>query len=112
MATLLLEIGCEELPAAACREAAAQLPELAKRELGAAPDRELATGGIAHVLLDRPDQFVGVEFSQRNTGRDDHQKQQSAETRKHSPENTHAPIVARLRPLEASPPPDNESEAC
>jgi len=37
--TLLLEIGCEELPAGACREAAAQLPVLAERELGAAPDR-------------------------------------------------------------------------
>ena len=39
MPTLLLEIGCEELPAGACREAAAQLPVLAERELGAAPDR-------------------------------------------------------------------------
>ena len=34
MPTLLLEIGCEELPARACREAEAQLPELAERELG------------------------------------------------------------------------------
>jgi glycyl-tRNA synthetase beta chain len=39
MASLLLEIGCEELPAGACREAEAQLPVLAERELGAAPDR-------------------------------------------------------------------------
>jgi glycyl-tRNA synthetase beta chain len=38
MPSLLLEIGCEELPAAACREAEAQLPPLAERELGAAPD--------------------------------------------------------------------------
>jgi glycyl-tRNA synthetase beta chain len=37
MASLLLEIGCEELPAAACREATAQLPVLAERELGLAP---------------------------------------------------------------------------
>jgi glycyl-tRNA synthetase beta chain len=37
MASLLLEIGCEELPATACREAAAQLPVLAARELGLAP---------------------------------------------------------------------------
>ncbi|HET7758836.1 MAG TPA: glycine--tRNA ligase subunit beta [Gaiellaceae bacterium] len=37
MASLLLEIGCEELPAAACREAGAQLPVLAERELGLAP---------------------------------------------------------------------------
>jgi glycyl-tRNA synthetase beta chain len=39
MPSLLLEIGCEELPAGACREAEAQLPALAKRELGAPPDR-------------------------------------------------------------------------
>jgi glycyl-tRNA synthetase beta chain len=41
MPSLLLEIGCEELPASACREAAAQLPALADRELGLAPDRLL-----------------------------------------------------------------------
>jgi glycyl-tRNA synthetase beta chain len=34
---LLFEIGCEELPASACREAEAQLPELTRRELGAEP---------------------------------------------------------------------------
>jgi glycyl-tRNA synthetase beta chain len=34
---LLLEIGCEELPASACREAEAQLPELCRRELGKEP---------------------------------------------------------------------------
>jgi glycyl-tRNA synthetase beta chain len=39
MPTLLLEIGCEELPASACREAEAQLPELAERYLGKRPDR-------------------------------------------------------------------------
>ena len=39
MATLLLEIGCEELPAGACREAEQQLPELVERELGTRPDR-------------------------------------------------------------------------
>ena len=39
MATLLLEIGCEELPAGACREAAKQLPLLVERELGARPDQ-------------------------------------------------------------------------
>src|SRR5436190_17253441 len=37
MPSLLLEIGCEELPAAACREAEAQLPDLARVHLGAAP---------------------------------------------------------------------------
>ena len=41
MPTLLLEIGCEELPAWACREAEAQLPELCLRHLGRAPARVL-----------------------------------------------------------------------
>ena len=41
MATLLLEIGCEELPAGACREAGEQLPVVAERELGARPDQVL-----------------------------------------------------------------------
>ena len=39
MPTLLLEIGCEELPASACREADAQLPELCRRHLGVEPTR-------------------------------------------------------------------------
>jgi glycyl-tRNA synthetase beta chain len=43
MPSLLLEIGCEELPAAACREAEAQLPELARVHVGAAPS-ELFVG--------------------------------------------------------------------
>jgi glycyl-tRNA synthetase beta chain len=38
MPTLLLEIGCEELPAGACREAGEQLPVVADRELGLRPD--------------------------------------------------------------------------
>jgi glycyl-tRNA synthetase beta chain len=37
MPALLLEIGCEELPASACRAAEAQLPELCRRQLGAEP---------------------------------------------------------------------------
>ena len=37
MPSLLLELGCEELPASACREAGAQLPMLAERELGTPP---------------------------------------------------------------------------
>jgi glycyl-tRNA synthetase beta chain len=43
MATLLIEIGCEELPASACREARAQLPEVARRALGAEPAQVLVT---------------------------------------------------------------------
>jgi glycyl-tRNA synthetase beta chain len=38
MASLLLEIGCEELPANACYEAEQQLPVLAEREFAAAPN--------------------------------------------------------------------------
>jgi glycyl-tRNA synthetase beta chain len=39
MPSLLLEIGAEELPAAACREAEAQLPDLARAHIGAAPSQ-------------------------------------------------------------------------
>jgi glycyl-tRNA synthetase beta chain len=39
MPKLLLEIGCEELPAGACREAEEQLPALAERHFAASPDR-------------------------------------------------------------------------
>jgi glycyl-tRNA synthetase beta chain len=63
MATLLLEIGCEELPAGACREAEAQLPMLVERELGALPDRVLiGPRRIAALLQDvderTPDEWV------------------------------------------------------
>jgi len=37
MPDLLFEIGCEELPARACREALEQLPALVEAELGTAP---------------------------------------------------------------------------
>ena len=39
MATLLLEIGCEELPGGGVPRGRAQLPELARRVLGVEPDR-------------------------------------------------------------------------
>ena len=39
MPALLFEIGCEELPASACREAEAQLPALCLEHLGAGPTR-------------------------------------------------------------------------
>ena len=45
MPTLLLEIGCEELPALACREASRQLPELSEKHLGVKP---------SHVLVGPP----------------------------------------------------------
>jgi glycyl-tRNA synthetase beta chain len=63
MATLLLEIGCEELPAGACREAAGQLPQLVERELGVRPDRVFVGPRRLAVLLDdipdrTPDEWI------------------------------------------------------
>ena len=63
MATLLLEIGCEELPAGACREAEAQLPILVERELAARPDRVLVgprrIAALLHDVAERtPDEWV------------------------------------------------------
>jgi glycyl-tRNA synthetase beta chain len=63
MATLLIEIGCEELPAAACREAQAQLPELTRRALGVEPDRVLVTPRRLALLVEdmperTPDEWV------------------------------------------------------
>jgi glycyl-tRNA synthetase beta chain len=43
MATLLIEIGCEELPASACVQGVSQLPKLAEDALGCAPSQVLAT---------------------------------------------------------------------
>jgi glycyl-tRNA synthetase beta chain len=63
MPSLLLEIGCEELPAGACREAEHQLPALAERELGVMPEqvfvgpRRLAL--LFHQVPERtPDEWV------------------------------------------------------
>jgi glycyl-tRNA synthetase beta chain len=57
MATLLIEVGCEELPAAACREAERQLPELARRALGVEPSKVLVTPRRFAVLAeDVPEQ--------------------------------------------------------
>ena len=57
MATLLIEIGCEELPASACREAERQLPELARRVLGVEPSKVLVTPRRLAVLAeDVPEQ--------------------------------------------------------
>jgi len=56
MPSLLLEIGAEELPAGACREAEAQLPELARAHIGAAPS-ELFIGPrrLAFLIDDLPE---------------------------------------------------------
>ena len=63
MATLLIEIGCEELPAGACREALAQLPAAAEQALGIAPTKVLITprrlAVLVHDMPDRtPDHWV------------------------------------------------------
>jgi glycyl-tRNA synthetase beta chain len=59
---LLLELGCEELPASACREAEAQLPGLVRRHVGAEPD-ELYIGPrrLAFVVHDVPERAADEE---------------------------------------------------
>jgi glycyl-tRNA synthetase beta chain len=53
--SLLLEIGCEELPASACREAEEQLPGLAARLYGKEPDELYVTPRrLAFLLRDLP----------------------------------------------------------
>lgn len=51
MPSLLLEIGCEELPASACREAEEQLPGLVARLYGKEPDELYVTPRRLAVLL-------------------------------------------------------------
>jgi len=62
MPTLLVEIGCEELPAGACREAAEQLPVLVERELGARPEAVFVGPRRLAALLDvdeqTPDEWI------------------------------------------------------
>ena len=63
MATLLLEIGCEELPAGACREVEEQLPVLVERELGVRPERVFVSPRRIAVMLEEvaeqtPDEWV------------------------------------------------------
>jgi glycyl-tRNA synthetase beta chain len=56
MPTLLLEIGCEELPAAACREAEAQLPQLVRAQLGVEASHVYVTPRrIAFVVAELPE---------------------------------------------------------
>jgi glycyl-tRNA synthetase beta chain len=61
--SLLLEIGCEELPASACREAEAQLPALAARLYGKEPDELYVTPRRLALLLrdlpaESPDEWI------------------------------------------------------
>ena len=56
MPSLLLEIGCEELPATACGEAAAQLPELARAHVGEAPSQlYIGPRRLAFLIDDLPE---------------------------------------------------------
>jgi glycyl-tRNA synthetase beta chain len=52
MATLLIEIGCEELPARACAQALDQLPRLAQDALGFSPTQVLITPRRLAALFD------------------------------------------------------------
>jgi len=62
MATLLVEIGCEELPAGACREAAEQLPALVERELGVEAGQVLVTPRRIAVLVEEVDERTPDEW--------------------------------------------------
>ncbi|HZR92378.1 MAG TPA: glycine--tRNA ligase subunit beta [Gaiellaceae bacterium] len=62
MPELLLEIGCEELPAWACAEAETQLPGLCERHLGQAPSRVLVGPRRLVVLVDELPGRGGVEL--------------------------------------------------
>jgi glycyl-tRNA synthetase beta chain len=56
MPTLLLELGCEELPASACREAEAQLPGLVRGQLGVEPSHVYVTPRrVAFVVDELPE---------------------------------------------------------
>ncbi len=56
MPALLLEIGCEELPASACKEAEAQLPTLVRAQLGVDPSHVYVTPRrIAFVVDELPE---------------------------------------------------------
>ena len=57
MPKLLLEIGCEELPASACREAETQLPGLAETLLQVAPSDVFVTPRRIAALVDLPEEM-------------------------------------------------------
>jgi glycyl-tRNA synthetase beta chain len=60
MATLLLEIGCEELPAAACREAEEQLPKACETFLRSAPQQVFVAPRRLALLVQLSDEVTGV----------------------------------------------------
>jgi len=56
MPSLLIELGCEELPASACREAEAQLPGLVSEQLGVEPSHVYVTPRrVSFVVDDLPE---------------------------------------------------------
>ncbi len=59
MPTLLLEIGCEELPASACREAEAQLPVLGLKELQVLPTRIYVGPRRLAIFIDEVPEVTG-----------------------------------------------------
>jgi glycyl-tRNA synthetase beta chain len=61
MPTLLFEIGCEELPASACREAEAQLPELCQRWFAREPSKVYVGPRRLAVLIQDLPEFVAGE---------------------------------------------------
>jgi glycyl-tRNA synthetase beta chain len=88
MPELLIEIGCEELPASACREAETQLPQLPPRALGAAG---LAPGEAAfHVgprrivaIADVPAERPAERSEQRGPRSDAPEQARAGFARKH-----------------------------
>jgi glycyl-tRNA synthetase beta chain len=59
---LLLEIGCEELPAGSVREAEAQLPRLCQQQLGVAPEQVLVGPRRLAVLVDGLEEQTGDQW--------------------------------------------------
>jgi glycyl-tRNA synthetase beta chain len=59
---LLLEIGCEELPAGSVREAEAQLPRLCEQQLGVAPTQVLVGPRRLAVLVDGLEEQTGERW--------------------------------------------------
>ena len=62
MPTLLLEIGCEELPASACYEAEAQLPELVRAHLGVEPSHVYVTPRRVAFVVDELPESAGEQL--------------------------------------------------
>lgn len=62
MASLLFEIGCEELPAWACQEAEAQLPELARRHLEAEPAQVLVGPRRLAIVVEELPERTAVQW--------------------------------------------------